>query len=94
MSYISSSSPQKKLSAWRVSEQTKVANKEISVIHRSYILPERFSPSRNGVNDSRLFNSSLERLRLSKIGQQNEKSVTPKKEHTVLQSLDSHSILK
>jgi hypothetical protein len=50
MSQISISPSHKKQSSWKVSEQSRIFNKEASVIGQSFHLPERFSPSKKGPN--------------------------------------------
>lgn len=80
----------RKSALWKVSGTNKIGHIEQSRISPSFRLPEKFSPSKGGLNDSRLFNSSIEKVRLSKINSPKDNVLTPKKATVSSQMFSSH----
>lgn len=83
-----------KSALWKVSGTNKINTVEHSKLNPSFQLPMRFSPSKSGLSESRLFNSSIEKIKLSKINSPKNQISTPRKSTGAPAPFSSHEFLK
>lgn len=88
------SSAKKIQSSWKISDSSKIYPNEVSMRDSKTLLPEKFSPVKNHSKESRIFNTSKDKLSLLKNNSSQSQAMTPRsRDNTVLFS-SNHLNLK
>jgi hypothetical protein len=80
--------------SWKLSQDSSLHNIDQSRSQQSFILPQRFSPSKGCLYSSRLLNPSIEKYKLAKAQAPSEKELAPSKSSLSAFCFSSEAILK
>lgn len=88
------SSTKKIQSAWKISDSSKIYPNEVSMRDSKTLLPEKFSPVKSHSKESRVFNTSKDKLNLLKNNSSQSQALTPRSRDNTALFSSNHLYLK